>query len=197
MDGWAPLAPVGRVERDSSGLGSAEELRVNMEVPQGVADEASTNNHGTRNHRGPARRFNLIESARRWREDRTGTGGSPSLEPPIRNDMLAAAIAQIERGVGFPRSREPVDRARSKLNIRAECSPRARRSPTTDPRHACWSSPYPFHRLASRYLPTFLPSGDKRIELSGLKDKGVQIWRGMTPSDRWAARFMARGSDSD
>jgi hypothetical protein len=61
MDGWAPLAPVGRVERDSIGLGSAEELRVNIEVPQGV--RASTNNHGTRMHRGPARRFNLIESA--------------------------------------------------------------------------------------------------------------------------------------
>ena len=142
MDGWAPLAPVGRVERDSSGLGSAEELRVNMEVPQGVADEASTNNHGTRNHRGPARRFNLIESARRWREDRTGTGGSPSLEPPIRNDMLAAAIAQIERGVGFPRSREPVDRARSKLDIRAVSAARVR-GDLLQQIHATLAGPHP------------------------------------------------------
>ena len=39
MDGWAPLTPVGRVERDSSGLGSAKELRVNMEVSQGEVVE--------------------------------------------------------------------------------------------------------------------------------------------------------------
>jgi hypothetical protein len=37
------LVPLGRVVRGSSAFGSADELRVNMEVPQGVADEARTN----------------------------------------------------------------------------------------------------------------------------------------------------------
>jgi hypothetical protein len=36
IDGWAPLAPVERVVRGSSGLGSVEELRVNMISPNEI-----------------------------------------------------------------------------------------------------------------------------------------------------------------